>query len=287
MAQQGNPLAADFNYQPFYKSMEQTGRQQSAFNSPTTFSPWSTQTVNADGSSSMGFTGAFGALNDNLTNQAAQSASTPLDFGQFGVGDGSDAGKQAAQAYFGQARSRLDPAWEKNEHRMRTSLYQGGMGDSSAGDSTREEFGRDRNDAYSSAMAEALRTGMSAQQSAFQGNLSSRQNDVANILRGKQQPLQELGQLSGFLGQPQYNQDNSAMVAAAQNNQQADARAIEDNETLLRQALKADGWTDEHLNGKNYEQMVALGAIRLGGGLSSAEQVMEWARKKSGSKLAQ
>ncbi len=240
----GTPLDQNFDYQPFYKSMQKAGADQSRYNNPNTVNPWSEQIVNPDGSTSTNFLGQFGQLNDSLTNQAAQSASTPLNFGQFGVSDGSAAGQQAAQAAFGQARSRLDPMWQKSEHNMRRNAFQSGMADGTAMDNNVAEFGRARNDAYSSAMGDALRQGMSAQQSAFGGNLASRQMDVDNQVRAKTQPWEDLSRMQGFLGQPDYNKSNAGMVAAAQGNSQADARAVQSEEERMREQVLAAGGDD-------------------------------------------
>ena len=233
----GTPLDQDYDYSPFYRSMRREGAQQSAFNNPSTANPWSSQTVNPDGSSSTNFTGQFGQLNDSLTSQAANNAGQPFTFGQFGVSDGSAAGQQASQAAFGQMKSRLDPMWQKSEHDMRRNAFQSGMGDGAAMDQSVGQFGRARNDAYSSAMGDALRQGMSAQQSAFGGNMAARQQNDNNQYQQAMQPWDELGRMQGFLGQPEYNQSNAGMVAAAQANSHADASAVQSEEQKLRQKI--------------------------------------------------
>lgn len=207
---------------PYRRNMADTGLAQAKFNRPTTSGPFGSSTVNPDGSINQQFTGGFGQLNDALTGQAANAAANPMDWGQFGsLGTGEDAGRQASQAAYSQSLSRLNPFWEKSGNKLRTNLFQSGMADADAGDATMGEFGRARNDAYTGAMSEAMGAGMQAQQSAFNGNLASRQNNIANALRGQTQPFEELAGMRGFLTQPQVGRDNSMLMRDAGFNQLA------------------------------------------------------------------
>jgi hypothetical protein len=104
------------------------------------------------------------------------------------------------------------------------------------------EFGRARNDAYAGAMTGALRQGMQAQQSAFQGNLASRQQGVANALRGQLQPYEELGGMQGFLQQqPQVGQDNTMLMRDTAVNQTAQVSAIAGAEGDYTRQLENQG----------------------------------------------
>lgn len=218
----------------YQRNLADTGYKQAKYNRPDTFGLFGQQTTGADGSVNLGFSGQFGQINDALAGQAANAAAHPMDWGQFGtMGTGEDAGRQTAQAAYSQSLSRLNPFWDKAEGKARTNLFQSGMGDSDAGDATMGEFGRARNDAYAGAMTGALQQGMQAQQSAFQGNLASRQNNVANALRGQMQPFQELQGMQGFLDQPQYNRDGSMLMRDASFNQMAPVSAMADKEQAL------------------------------------------------------
>lgn len=249
-------MAIDFNpYQTdltqYRKPMAPVGVEQAKYNRPTTHGPFGSSTVDANGNVTSGFSGGFGTLNDNLTTQAANVAATPMNWGQFGtLGTGADAGKETAQAAYSQSLSRLNPFWEKSENKLRTNLFQSGMGDSDAGDSTMGEFGRSRNDAYASAMTGALQAGMGAQQNAFQGNLASRQQAVANALRGQTQPFEELNGMQGFMTQPQVGKDNSMMVAEAAENQMAPTRAVTDSENRLTGEMESRGWFQDKFGEK-------------------------------------
>jgi hypothetical protein len=234
MTWDGDPNSADLSQ--YRGNLAKTGQEQARYNRPTTFGPFGQSNVGPDGSVTSSFSGGFGALNDNLTTQAADAAAHPMDWGQFGtLGTGQDAGRQASQAAYSQSLSRLNPFWNKSEKSLRTNLFQTGMGDSTAGDDTMDEFGRAKNDAYSAAMTGALRTGMDAQQSAFGGNLASRQQNVANALRGQTQAFEELGGMQGFLAQPQVGADNSMMVRDAGFNQLAPVTAWADKEKAITQ----------------------------------------------------
>lgn len=241
MAAPLNPYAIDQN--KFWGSMADTGQKQAAYNRPTTYGPFGSSTVDSNGNINNQFTGAFGTLNNNLTTQAANVAANPMDWGQFGtLGTGEDAGRQTAQAAYSQSLSRLNPFWEKSEKKLRTNMFQSGMGDSTAADSSMGEFGRARNDAYTGAMTNALQAGMGAQQNAFQGNLASRQQAVANALRGQTQPFDDLNGMQGFMTQPQVGQDNSMLVAQGAQNAMAPVKAFTEAENGLTQAMAGRGW---------------------------------------------
>lgn len=232
-----DPNSADLSQ--YQRDMAKTGVDQARWNRPNTTGPYGQSTTDANGNVTQSFTGGFGQLNDSLMGQAANAASNPMDWGQFGsLGTGEDAGRQASQAAYSQSLSRLNPFWEKSGNKMRTNLFQSGMADSDAGDATMSEFGRARNDAYSGAMTGALGAGMQAQQSAFNGNLASRQNNLANALRGQMQPFEELGGMQGFMVQPQVGRDNSMMMRDAGFNQMAPLTAQADYERALTQHLK-------------------------------------------------
>lgn len=236
-----NPYEIDQN--KFWTSMADTGQKQAAYNRPTTYGPFGSSTVDANGNVTSQFSGAFGQLNNNLTTQAANVAANPMDWGQFGtMGSGEDAGRQTAQASYDQSMSRLNPFWQKSEKTLRTNLLQSGMGDSTAADTTMGEFGRSRNDAYAGAMTDALKAGMGAQQSAFQGNLASRQNNLANVLRGQTQPFEDLNTMRGFQTQPQVGQDNSMLVAQGAQNATAPVKAFTEAEAGMTNEMANRGW---------------------------------------------
>lgn len=225
----------------YQRDLAATGLKQAQYNRPTTYGPFGSSMVDANGNITQQFTGGFGALNDSLTNQAANAAAHPMDWGQFGtLGTGADAGQQTAQAAYSQSLSRLNPFWQKSQNKLNTGLFQSGMADSTAGDTTQGEFGRARNDAYAGAMSDAMTAGMGAQQSAFQGNLQSRQSSISNALRNQTQPFEELGGLQSFMTQPEVGRDNSMLMRDAAFDQLAPLTAQAEKEKAQGAKMDAD-----------------------------------------------
>lgn len=141
-------------------------------------------THNADGSWSMsqGFNGQLGGAANSLQQQMAQAYGSPMMTGDA-------ARQQAIDSAYGQATSRLDPQWNQREDQMRTRLMNQGLDpQSEAYANALGQFGRDRNDAYSSAMNGAIGQGTMAGQSVFNQNMAARN-----------QPLQSLLSMQGLL----------------------------------------------------------------------------------------
>lgn len=195
----GDKPAPDYNgaAQRQFDSNQQTWQQQQAANRP--------DQTNAFGTTSQWSQGPDGSYSQQtqLGGQLGQYASGlqgQLD-GSWKPGqvmDGNAARDQAIQGAYGQATSRLDPQFRQREESQRAQLAAQGL---SAGDAAFDNqmgnFGRDRNDAYTSAMASAIAQGTSAGNSAFQNNLAAHQQTTAD----HQLPLQGLAALNQFTGQ--------------------------------------------------------------------------------------
>lgn len=188
---------------------------QLANNRLNTSSPFASQTFGPNGTSTQ-LAGGLGTAAQGLMGQAG-SLGQGLDWGQFGKPMTGDAARdQAINASYGQATSRLDPMWSRREDQLRTRLLNQGLAeDSEAYRNAMGDLQRDRNDAYSSAMNMAIGQGTQAGDSAFRNNMLSYQQQVADAIRQRQLPLQELGMLQGFLGQPGYHADNSTLAGAS------------------------------------------------------------------------
>lgn len=155
-------------------------------------------TRNPDGSWSQtqDLGGGLGRAADALTGQVADQAGSPLD-------NGTAVRQQAIDATYGQAASRLNPQWEQREAQTRAQLAAQGLDPGSEAFNTEMgNFGRARNDAYTSAMNNAIMNGNEAQ------NLTFNQNVAARAL-----PYQELGQLRGFTEMPGFSNAGSAQAA--------------------------------------------------------------------------
>lgn len=178
-----------------------------------TSNPYASQTF-GDGTTSTQLSGGLGAAANGLMGQAG-ALGQPMDWSQFSQpGNGSDANNQAFNASYGQATSRLDPTWDRAQEAQRTQLLNQGLDPSSeAHINATDDFSRSRNDAYGQAMGGSLNAGMGAQDSAARNNMLSYQQSVADAIRQRQMPLEEMGKLSGLTSQPGYNQDSTAMQA--------------------------------------------------------------------------
>lgn len=118
----------------------------------------------------------------------------PLDWSQLGtMGNGDAARQQAIDASYGQMSSRLDPMWNQREDRMRTQLLNQGLDPGSeAYDTGMANLGRERNDAYTSALNASIGQGTAAGDSVFRNNLQGRQQQIAEMLKARSLPMQEL-----------------------------------------------------------------------------------------------
>lgn len=106
------------------------------------------------------------------------------DFGQLGDG------QAAADAVYKQATSRLDPMWARREDQAHTRLLNQGLDpQSEAYKSAMSDLGQERNDAYGSAFAQSFGQG----QELFKTNMMARQQAIAEAIRRRMQPLDELG----------------------------------------------------------------------------------------------
>lgn len=132
--------------------------------------------------------------NLSLAPQLQQGANNLM--GQIGsqgpVGTGDQARDQAIDAAYLQASSRLDPQWSQRENALRSQLANQGLDmGSEAYSNAMGDLGRSRNDAYTSAMSDAIRQGTAAQAVTFE------QNRAAQMA-----PYQQLAALQGLSGLP-------------------------------------------------------------------------------------
>lgn len=174
--------------------------QQNAFNSTVS---WET---GPDGRpiQKQGFGGPLGGLSQSLQGQASSSMGTPLSFAGLpqAVG-GQQARDQAISSAYGQATSRLDPQWQQRESMTRTQLMNQGLDPTSeAYRSEMDSLGRQRNDAYSSAMSGAVQQGTAAGDSVFRNSLMDRARGLSEALTGRSLPMQEMLAMRGLTEQP-------------------------------------------------------------------------------------
>lgn len=196
------------NYQGLAKEQARIGSQYNRPNQQNAFGAginWS-QDANGNWTQTQTFGGPMGGLFGGLQGQAASLMGQPMDWNQFGkVGTGDEARNQAIDAAYTQAASRLDPMWNQREDQARTRLINQGFAEGSEGwNNSMGQLGRDRNDAYTSAMRSAIGQGIEAGDSVFKNNLMSQQNAIANALRQRGQPFDELSTMRSFMGSPDF-----------------------------------------------------------------------------------
>lgn len=178
-------------------------------------SPWGSTNYhqNPDGtwSQEVGLAPGMQGSYDALMKQMQSAWSSPMD-------DGSHARDQAINAAYGQATSRLDPQWDMRSHQMESQLANQGLDPSSeAARNANAQFGRDRNDAYSSAMNNAVGLGNQAQAQAWNQAYQTRMAPMQALqqMRGLSNPFSfaPAGDYQG--AQNQQNQQNAQMVGTA------------------------------------------------------------------------
>lgn len=210
-----------------------------------------------------GFGGPLGGAVNSLQGQAAQNFSTPFSFGQFGQMDtGTAARDQAISGAYNQATSRLDPQWAQRSQQMSSQLANQGLDpNSQAARAAQLQFNQGRNDAYGSAMNNAIAQGTAAQQATFGENMQARQQAEQEALTQRNMPLQEMQALQGLTAMPQFNQAGAAQAtqylpaAIAQGNYQLPAWEAQNQ-------ANADFWGGL----TKFAGSVASGPFSFGGG---------------------
>lgn len=136
--------------------------------------------------------------------QAQLGQTQPFDLGQFGqVQDGSAAADEA----YTQATARLNPEWQQRETQMRSRLANQGLDpNSEAARGASRQFEQGRNDAYGQARAQSFALG----DSVFRNNMMARQQMIAEALRQRGMPLEDLQRAQGLLSQQPFGMAGAA-----------------------------------------------------------------------------
>ena len=141
---------------------------------------------------------------------------TPFDLGSFGpVGTGDEARQQTIDAAYTSAQRGLDPRFRGMEDQQRTQLANQGLDpNSAAARAARAEMAGQKNSAYGQAMSSAIQQGNAAQNDVFRNNMMSQQQAIANALRARTLPLEDMGMLRSFMGPLNYGQGADYLGAA-------------------------------------------------------------------------
>jgi hypothetical protein len=177
---------------------------------PFAFSQW-TQDANGNWQQNQGLQGGLGQAAGGLMNQAGGMAN-PMDWGQFGqMQDGSAAREQAIKASYDSAAMRLNPMFAQKQNAMNAQLANQGLDpNSAAARNAQRGLATQQNDAYGQAMNSAIMSGQQAGDSVFRNNMMARQQAIAEALKARGMPMDELRGLQGFLQMAGFNSAGAA-----------------------------------------------------------------------------
>lgn len=202
--------------------VKKAAQDQMAWNRPNTANPWAAQTNNPDGSVSLGFTGPLQGAQTNLMAQALRNMGSPLDSSQFNTGTGDEFRQQAIgnaqsqmgdwlaplQAGFGDAQKQrlLDAGYSEGSPQFAKAM---GGGAASAQD-------------LQSTLGNAA-IGLGSEHGAqLQGmDILSKQQGLAEALRQRSLPMEQLGIMQGLSRQDDVAADDSIMGGATSDFDQA------------------------------------------------------------------
>jgi hypothetical protein len=155
---------------PDFAAAAEKQAQSGRINTP--FGTWNGQNLS--------FNGGLGQGAQNLMGQIGSQGALPT---------GQEARDQAISSAYGQATSRLDPMFAQRDQALQSQLANQGLDPGSqAYDAAAGNFGRERSDAYTQALANAIGQGTQAGNVIFQQGVQS-----------QNQPYNQLGSLAGLL----------------------------------------------------------------------------------------
>lgn len=212
--------------------------KQTAANRPNQTSPFGSTTWDPTHSTqTTSFSGGLQPAADSMQSQLSGAWANPLD-------NGAQARQHAEDALYSRSTARLDPMWNQREQSSNASMANMGLDPGSeAGGKMADAFGRSRNDAYSSAMNDAITGG---------GAEASRQQ--AMDINARNAPMQGLSGLRSLLQMPSYGQAGD-MLGAGQMGYNANLQNFNANGGAL------GGWG---------QLLQALGPLIKQGGMAAA-----------------
>ncbi len=215
------PSALDPKYNLATKRLDTAADQQMAWSRPNTSNPWAAQTNNPDGSIGLGFTGPLAGTQENLTAQALRNMGSATDFNQFNVGTGDDFRAQAISGAQGQMEDWLSPLQGGFDNAEKQRLLAAGFQEGTPQfDAQMAKTSGTADDLRSSIGNAAIRMG-AERGTRLQGmDLLSKQQGLAQALRQRSLPMEQLSAMNGLLEQPGVNADGSIMQGAGMDSQQ-------------------------------------------------------------------
>lgn len=141
--------------------------------------------------------GIFGLGNDQL-GRISSSIGSPFSLSQFGAQPTADANvlQNNINAVYNQATSRLDPQFATQQEQLDAQLRNQGFTPGTTGyDNAMRDFNFAKNDAYTSAMNNAVTQGNAAEANQYQLSSNAYQTAIQNALLARELPLNEASAL--------------------------------------------------------------------------------------------
>jgi hypothetical protein len=222
-----------FGSQTFTKPTEPGGQ----WSSTTTLNP--AEQANLD--RQRGLTGSILDMGQKRVGMLGNGG--PLEFGAPApvAADYNGPNSATTDALYGAYTSRLDPQWQREQESLRTRLANQGVNVGSEAYANEQDiFGKNKNDAYTQALANAVGMGVTENSNAFNRALSARQQGVDEAVLQRNQPLNELQALLGLapgVNTPTFN--NAPAVNINSPDTQAEDRLKAQQEQIAQQQEQA------------------------------------------------
>lgn len=143
-------------------------------------------------------------LANSQVGQIASNTADPFSLNGMPAAPSGDSmfTQSAGDAVYNQAKSRLDPQWAQQEDELKTQLYNQGITDpnSDAYKQAMDQFGQQKNDAYTSAQNSATANAQSAANGQFANESTARSNAISEALSQRELPINEAAALMGNAG---------------------------------------------------------------------------------------
>lgn len=209
------PSALDPKYQNAANRLDTAANQQMAWSRPSTANPWSAQTTNPDGSVALGFSGPLQGAQQNLTAQALRNMGSATDFNQFNTGTGDDFRGQAIAGAQSQMNDWLSPLQGGFDNAEKQRLLAAGFQEGTPQFDAQMSKGAGASADMRSSLGNAA-IGMGAEHGArLQGmDLLSKQQGLAEALRKRSLPMEQMSAMNGLLKQPEVAPDGSIIQGA-------------------------------------------------------------------------
>lgn len=148
----------------------------------------------------MQLSGNLNTLANGQVSRVGDALATPFSYdGMPAAPQADDASRQQViDALYGQSTSRLDPQWTKLQSALQTQLANQGINvGSDAYNSSMDDFGRQRTDAYNTALNSSIASGGAEQSRLFGLQGSARQNAIQEAAYQRAVPINDIATLLG------------------------------------------------------------------------------------------